>query len=81
MTKSVLATQGLHRNPYLEDLGNVPGKGLDGRPKRPRRRLDILAEVVPSSLLQLIVEGEDGAPGPRWHGSRTGAAAHTIHRG
>jgi hypothetical protein len=60
ITRSAMATQGLHLNPYLEDPGNIPGKGLHGRSKRPRRRLDILAEVIPSPLLQVIVKGEEG---------------------
>jgi hypothetical protein len=60
ITKSALVTQGLHLNIYLEDPGNIPGKGLHGRPKRPRHRLDILTEIIPSPLLQLIVEGEEG---------------------
>jgi hypothetical protein len=52
--------QGLRLNPYLEDPGNVPGKGLHGRSNRPCRRLDILTEIIPSPLLQLIAKGEEG---------------------
>jgi hypothetical protein len=59
ITKNALDMQGIHLDLYLEDPGNIPGKDLHGRPKRPHRRLDILTETIPGPLLQLIVEGEE----------------------
>jgi hypothetical protein len=50
-------------NPYLEDPGNVPGKDLHGRPKRPHCRLGILTELIPRLLLPLIVKDEEGFRG------------------
>jgi hypothetical protein len=55
--------KGYAKNPYLEDPGNVPGKDLHGRPKRPHRRLGILTELIPRLLLPLIVEDEEGFRG------------------
>jgi hypothetical protein len=45
---------------YLEDLGNVPAKDLQGQPKRPHHRLGTLTKPVPRLLLSLIVENEEG---------------------
>jgi hypothetical protein len=52
--------QGIRLSLYLEDPGNVPGKDLHGRLKRPHRRLGILTEIIPRPLLQLVVEGKEG---------------------
>jgi hypothetical protein len=52
------------RNHYLEDLGNVPAKDLQGLPKRPHRCLGTLTKPVPRLLLSLIVENEEGIRSP-----------------
>ena len=51
------------KNPYLEDPGNVPGKDLHGRPKRPHHRLGMLTELIPRLLVPLIIEEEEGFRG------------------
>jgi hypothetical protein len=67
ITNNALVTQGVRLNPYLADPGNVPGKDLHGQPKRPHRRLGMLAELIPRLLLPLIVEKKEelrGAAAP-----------------
>lgn len=54
---------GAHIRRFLEDPGNIPGKDLHGRPKRPHRCLGILMELIPRLLLPLIVEEEEGFRG------------------